>query len=75
MRFFETVIVFVTLYEPTGKKTAPLPVVKLSIAAWIASVSSVTPSPFAPKSLTLTMSRIFDCHERATAPVPAWMKY
>ena len=38
-----------------GKNTtAPVPCAE-SIAAWIAFVSSVLPSPFAPKSITDTM--------------------
>ena len=33
-------------------------------------MSSAAPSPTAPKSFTLTTSRIFDWPERVTAPVP-----
>ena len=50
-----------TLYVPVGRYTA-LPV---AIAAVIAAASSATPSPTAPKSLTLTVSRSLERTVRA----------
>ena len=70
---FELAIVnvLVTLKVPTGILTVP-PFIEATyvIAACIAAVSSVTPSPTAPKSLTETISFNLDATVRVTAPVP-----
>ena len=42
------------LYVPPGRETVPPPPGSASIAACIAAVSSVEPSPFAPNHLTFT---------------------
>ena len=54
---------------PGGKYKVPF-VGVAAIAAAIATVSFVVPFPNAPKSLTLTKSRILSCAERGTLPVP-----
>ena len=61
----------VILYVPVGKNTVPPPAaLTAAIAFWIAMVSSVVPSPLAPKSLTLEVSRSLACTLVVIAPVP-----
>ena len=59
-----------SLYDPVPgiRHIPPNSAVK---AVLNAGVSLVVPSPTAPKSVTLAVSRSLDCTVRATAPVPA----
>ena len=57
------------IYVPFGKKIIP-PLETESIAACMATASSVLPSPVAPKSLTETISSNLLSTVLATAPAP-----